>query len=189
MRWLFPGRCRLTDLAARTHMEPRPEGRRDLPLTQIQDFIAQRLSEQNFNLFSPFAEKHGSWEATFSQPSDEFVRFISVALTNEFAPSIAGPDLYTMEVWVGADSSAAQRPGHSAFEHEKRSAYLRHMVTQCKIPDDSFVHPENTGFLGPEFEAFLSQALVKAVEMARHIRSEDLVKAYSRGKIPKKENP
>jgi len=127
----------------------------------VQGVMAEVLQDRGFNLFSPFAEKHGSWEATFYKPAEsdahQILRFVSLDFTED-------RDSYIVEAWVLAEKEA---------ENRDRAKYYRRMVhqfTTIKLFQD----------VAADFRLNITTALNKAADVLLGFQSEHLTAVYPR---------
>lgn len=129
----------------------------DFPFAQkFLKSASYQLVSQGFLLFSPFAERHGSWDITFHRPSEGFDRTISIDFTSEFAPGIEGyVSDWRVEVWIGA---------------EQDQHYMRRMVRQLTTN----VEELDTDALINEFEKILKQSM----KLLSGLKAEDLTARY-----------
>lgn len=121
----------------------------------LQDSCISRCSASGFELFSDFAERHGSWELTLAK-QDDLHRYISVDLTDSDLAGLGGRQ-YDVEVWIGA-------------EHEQN--FVRRMIGQFR----------SSGYeIGtPPFEAILGSLLDRATVASLSLQIGDLVERYKR---------
>ncbi len=150
--------------------DPAPElPRTEAPFawTYIEGVMKEVLEPQGFSMFSPFTEKHGSWEATYYRPAREdkrgLSRFIALDFTNESAPSINGPNIYHVEACEIA---------------EKNECFFRRLVDQLTAKDDEFREQK--------FKEALTLLLDKAARNVLSLQEHQLNKRYNEHRIGEK---
>jgi hypothetical protein len=133
----------------------------------VQGLMAEVLQVRGFDVFSPFAEKHGSWEATFyrseEHDANQILRFISLDFTED-------RDSYVVEVWVLAESEP---------ENRDRAKYYRRMVHQFTTQNQVKFFKKNQD-VAADFRLNVTTALNKAADIVLGFQSEHLTATYPR---------
>jgi hypothetical protein len=151
-------------------LQPEPESLWDF----FQKLAARTLESSDFHLFSPFGEKHGSWEAVFWRPAEKdagkITRFISLDFTEE------NQDLYAAEIWVAAQKEPEVRA---------EAKYFRRLVSQFTMQNQFEFFNRNKD-VTPDVRQNISVALNKAAEIALGFQLEDLISTYPRFVSPRR---
>jgi len=117
---------------------------------------SRQLSAQGFLLFSPFAERHGSWDITFHRASGDIDHTISIDFTSEFAPGVEGHiSSWRVEIWIGA---------------EQNQQFMRRMVRQLTANLEEL----DSKALLNELEKILKQS----IRLLSGLKAEDLTTRY-----------
>jgi hypothetical protein len=146
--------------------EPTFESLGDLVERLMADVLETYVSEQRFSIFSPFAEKHGSWEVVFYQPVEDpnaICRFIILNLTKESAH-------LSTEIWVVAENAPEKR------EHAR---YFRRLVRGFTT-QDQFEFFDLCNDVTEDFRQTVTATLKEAREIVLSFKLDDLIATYPR---------
>lgn len=124
---------------------------------ELLNAASSTLEGSQFLVFSPFAERHGSWEITYYQLVQDIQRTVSIALANELSPKI-NPLMQTwrVEIWIGA---------------EKKERFVRRMT--------SHFSGEISELNSEPFLTKFQAALKGSVDLVLSLQLQDLVGQYS----------
>jgi hypothetical protein len=123
--------------------------------------LSSVLEPRGFRVFSPFGNRHGSWEETFYKSDDGGVyRYVSLDVTGATAPPSVH---YDVEVWIAAE-----------YEHR----FARRMIRQLTARENELY--------SSEFDKQLIGALQVASEICSMLTVDDLLDSYPQSSLKMK---
>jgi len=152
MLFFWGGKCRLVK-AMQTQDRYLED---DLNVFHLTEALQQIAQIKEFELFSDWGNKHGSWEITFWKKNPQLKRFVSLALTNLSIRKADTPMLYDTEIRAGAEDGVRYRHG---------------LIAQFNATGEQLANEE--------FISTVKKAFGAALDSVTTLTSKDLTEAYS----------
>lgn len=128
-------------------------------LKQVEKWAISFAGEHGFQVFSPMADRHGSWEITFRRRTScaegQWDRLVCLAFTGLPVPIGTSP-IYQVQVWAGA---------------EMGDRFTKHLTSEFRVIDDTITtRVALTDTMAPRLE--------RGFEVANQLTPRDLDKLH-----------